>query len=101
MGLVHHSDRGSQYCSSDYRAILAAHNVAVSMSRKGNCWDNAVAESFFSTLKTEATRGVTFATRAAARHVIFEYIATFYNATRKHSFLGFMSPMDYETSENR
>lgn len=95
-GLVHHSDRGSQYAAGAYRQLLAAHHLACSMSRKGDCWDNAVAESFFATLKVELVYETQFATRAQASQAIFEYIEVFYNRTRRHSYLGFVSPVNYE-----
>jgi len=81
-GLLHHSDRGSPYASARYRAALAGHQMLASMSRKGDCWDNAVAESFFSTLKAELTERVDYATRAEARGAIGEYIEDFYNVER-------------------
>lgn len=94
--LVHHSDRGSQYASEDYRQALAAYGCTASMSRKGNCWDNAVSESFFSTLKMELVHAADFATRQAARTAVFEYIEVFYNRQRRHSTLGYMSPLQFE-----
>ncbi len=95
-GLLHHSDRGSQYACGEYRALLAAHGVTVSMSRTGNCWDNAVAESFFGTLKTELVEGADWMTRAAARAAVFEYLEVWYNRQRRHSALGYLSPVEYE-----
>jgi transposase InsO family protein len=95
-GLLHHSDRGSQYASFDYQQALADQGIQPSMSRKGNCWDNAVAESFFSTLKMELVYRTSFATRQEARAAIFEYIEVFYNRQRRHSTLGYLSPVDYE-----
>jgi transposase InsO family protein len=95
-GLVHHSDRGSQYASNDYRDALDELGVVCSMSRKGNCWDNAVAESFFATLKTELIYPRRFATRAKAREAIFDFIEGFYNPRRRHSTLGYLSPIDFE-----
>ena len=95
-GLTHHSDRGSQYASSDYRKALGDLDIVCSMSRKGNCWDNAVAESFFATLKTELVYRRRFATRAEAREAIFDFIETFYNSHRRHSTLGYLSPMEFE-----
>ena len=95
-GWIHHSDRGSQYASADYRALLAAHGGIASMSRKGNCWDNAVAESFFATLELELIVKSDWATRDAARRAIFDYIETWYNRTRRHSTLGDRSPAAYE-----
>ncbi len=91
-GLLHHSDRGSQYASGDYQDALDDLGVVCSMSRKGNCWDNAVAESFFASLKTECVYTRRFATRAEARETIFEYIEVFYNRRRRHSTIGYMSP---------
>ena len=95
-GLVHHSDRGVQYACRDYQELLATHGLEASMSRKGDCWDNAVAESFFATLELELPARRRWATRAAAREAIFRYIATWYNARRRHSTLGYRSPVDYE-----
>jgi putative transposase len=96
--LVHHSDRGSQYASDDYRAVLRARGIACSMSRRGNCWDNAVAESFFATLKTELIDRVNWATRSAAIGAIEEYIRDFYNRDRRHSYLGYLTPAEFEQS---
>ena len=95
-GLIFHSDRGSQYASSAYRAELAAHGMQASMSRKGNCYDNAVAESFFSTLEFELVMTADWRTRAEARTAVFEYIETWYNRKRRHSTLGYLSPAVYE-----
>ncbi len=95
-GLVHHSDRGSQYAAKLYRRLLKARGIECSMSRKGDCWDNAVAESFFATLKVELVYETLFITRAQARQQIFEYIEVFYNRVRRHSYLGYVSPVDYE-----
>ena len=95
-GLLHHSDRGSQYASGDYQALLDAHGLVGSMSRRGNCWDNAVAESFFSTLKIELVYPADWATRAAARAAVFEYLEVFYNGQRRHSSLGYLSPVAFE-----
>jgi len=95
-GLVHHSDRGSQYASQEYRHALAQHGIVCSMSRRGDCWDNAVAESFWSTLKTELADDLDVVSRAAARRVIFEYIETFYNLRRRHSSISYRSPRDHE-----
>ncbi len=95
-GLIHHSDRGSQYASNDYRAALNLHNMLCSMSRKGNCWDNAVAESFFSTLKTERVHHRIYRNRIEARRDIFEYIEVFYNRVRLHSTLGYLAPAQFE-----
>lgn len=95
-GLVHHSDRGVQYASHVYRELLSANRVTSSMSRKGNCWDNAVVESFFSSLKTEVVYPQPLATRAEARTRLFEYIEVFYNRIRRHSALGYRSPEEFE-----
>jgi putative transposase len=97
-GLLHHSDRGVQYASDAYRALLAANAITSSMSRKGNCYDNAYIESFWSTLKNELTYRRHFATRAQAKTEIFNYIETFYNRIRRHSALGYKSPLAYETT---
>jgi transposase InsO family protein len=95
-GLVHHSDRGVQYASESYRAALAANGLVPSMSRKGNCWDNAPAESFFGTLKVELLGDRVFPSRAVARTEVFEYVEAFYNRTRRHSSLGYVSPAEFE-----
>ena len=95
-GLVHHSDRGSQYASHDYRAALKQYGMVCSMSRRGNCWDNAVAESFWGTLKNELADEMDFASRSAARAVIFEYIEGFYNLRRRHSSIAYCTPREYE-----
>jgi putative transposase len=95
-GLLHHSDRGSQYASGDYQRVLAQHGIVCSMSRRGNCWDNAVAESFFATLKVELVHDATWNTRAAARRALFEYLEPFYNGRRRHSALGYLSPRAFE-----
>ena len=100
-GLIHHSDRGSQYASRDYRAALRAHGIRASMSRKGDCFDNAVAESFWSTLKAELTELTSFATRDEGRRAIFEYIETFYNRRRIHSALGYRAPAAHEKLFNQ
>jgi transposase InsO family protein len=96
-GLIHHSDRGSQYASNDYQVALKQHKMLCSMSRKGNCWDNAVAESFFSTLKTERVHHRMYRSRAEARRDIFGYIEVFYNRVRLHSTLGYLSPVQFES----
>lgn len=96
-GLVHHSDRGSQYASADYRAALARHGMICSMSRKGDCWDNAVAESFWSTLKRELIDGSHYPTRALARGAVFEFVQVFYNRQRIHSTLGYQTPNERES----
>ena len=95
-GLIHHSDRGSQYESKKYQKKLKEHAMICSMSRKGNCWDNAVAESFFGTLKQELIYRRPWPTRRRAERAIADYILTFYNCRRRHSKLDYMSPMDYE-----
>ena len=92
--LLHHSDRGSQYCSAAYRALQASYGMQTSMSRKGNCWDNAPMESFFGTLKTECLHHYRFATREEARRVVFEYIEVFYNRIRRHEKINNQSPAD-------
>jgi len=96
-GLLHHSDRGSQYTCAEYTAVLAAHGMLASMSRKGDCWDNAVAESFFATLERELIARRDWRTRAEARQAIFQYIEIRYNRVRRHSTLGYVSPVQYET----
>jgi putative transposase len=99
-GLVHHSDRGVQYACGEYRSELESLGMVRSMSRRGNCYDNAVVESFFKTLKAELVYHRKFATRAEAMSSIFEYIEVFYNRRRRHSSLGYMSPEEYEASLN-
>lgn len=99
-GLIHHSDRGSQYASKEYQALLKEHSILPSMSRKGNCYDNAYMESFFHTLKTELIRHNRFRTREEAKLSIFEYVEVFYNRIRKHSALGYKSPAEYERMQN-
>lgn len=99
-GCLHHSDRGCQYASVDYRRLLATHGLEASMSRAGNCYDNATMESFWSTLKSELIQRGSFATRAAARTAIFEYVEVFYNRQRLHSALGYRSPVDFENQNN-
>lgn len=94
--LLHHADRGSQYASAEYRRLLACHGIACSMSRKGNCWDNAVVESFFATLKTELVHDVDWQTRNAAQAALADYIEVWYNRVRRHSTLGYKSPVQYE-----
>jgi putative transposase len=95
-GLVHHSDRGSPYASVAYRAALTQHRLVASMSRKGTCWDNAVAESFFGTLRAELVDHERYAPRAAARTSIADYIDNFYNVERRHSYLGYLNPIEFE-----
>ena len=99
-GLLHHSDRGSQYASDAYRELLRRHGTVASMSRAGNCYDNAKMESFWATMKTELIDGRVYATRADARRAIFWYIEVFYNRTRLHGALGFYSPVDFERNLN-
>ena len=94
--LVHHSDRGSQYASADHRRLLDAHGIECSMSRRANCWDNAVVESFFATLKTELIHHADYQSPAEARAAIFEFIEVFYNRQRRHSTLGYQTPAGFE-----
>lgn len=96
--LVAHSDRGSQYASEHYQRLLAEEGIVCSMSRRGNCWDNAPMESFFATLKKELVHDEDYATREEAKASIFEYIETFYNRVRRHSTLGYLSPVNYEAA---
>ncbi len=96
-GMIHHTDRGVQYAAGDYRARLASYGMKASMSRKGNCYDNAVAESFFATLEWELIGQSDWQTRTEARRAIFEYIEVWYNRQRRHSTLGYLSPAEYET----
>ena len=94
--VLHHSDRGSQYTSEPFQRLLDDHGVTCSMSRAGNVWDNAVMESFFSSLKTERTAAKRYRTRAQAKADVFDYIECFYNPRRRHSTLGYLSPMEFE-----
>ena len=94
--LMHHSDQGSQYTSEAFQRLMRDNGITCSMSRSGNCWDNAAMESFFSSLKTERIRGQVYRTRDQARSDVFDYIERFYNPTRRHSTLGYLSPMQYE-----
>ena len=94
--LLHHSDQGSQYTSEDFQRLLAAQSILCSMSRKGDCWDNAATESFFSTLKTERTSRRRYTTRDEARADVFDYIERFYNPRRRHSTLSQVSPDQFE-----
>lgn len=94
--IMHHSDQGSEYTNKYYQSLLKEHNMIVSMSRKANCYDNAVVESFFKTIKAELARKTKFKTQEAAKSAIFEYIEIFYNRKRLHSTLGYMSPAEYE-----
>jgi transposase InsO family protein len=96
-GLLHHTDRGSPYASEDYQKELEARSITCSMSRRGNCYDNAAMESWFNTLKTELGDG--FETIGDAKHELFEYIEIFYNQKRRHSALGYLSPAAYELGE--
>lgn len=96
-GLVFHSDRGSQYASAAYQEVLARHGIVPSMSRKGNCYDNAVVESFFHTMKSELPE--VFSSRASARNLVFEWMEGFYNTRRLHSSLGYVSPKQFESRE--
>jgi len=95
-GLICHSDRGSQYACNDFKALLTQHEIIGSMSKKGDCWDNAVAESFFHTLKVELVHRMKFRTREEAKTKIFEYVEMYYNTRRAHSTLGYLSPFEYE-----
>ena len=95
-GLIHHSDRGSQYASKKFRRLLKAYGIQGSMSRKGNCWDNAVAESFFGSLKRERVQWAGYQNRWEAQQDVLSYITMFYNSKRAHSYLGYMCPNDYE-----
>ena len=95
-GLMTHSDRGSQYASALYQKTIKDNGFICSMSRKGNCWDNAPSESFFHTLKTELTHHRRYQTRQEAKQEIFEYIEVFYNRQRRHSTIGYQTPMGYE-----
>jgi putative transposase len=100
-GLICHSDRGSQYASGDYQELLKQANATCSMSGKGNCYDNAPAESFFASLKRDLLDGKTFATRKEARVAIFQWIAVWYNRRRRHSYLGYLSPEEFEQQKRR
>jgi transposase InsO family protein len=97
-GALHHSDRGSQYASQAYQQILASHGLTPSMSRKGNCWDNAVAESIFATIKQDLVADTDWGTRGEAAQAIGEFIEVWYNRQRRHSSLGYQSPEQYETA---
>lgn len=99
-GLLHHSDRGVQYASNDYQRLLQAHGVTVSMSRRGDCYDNAVMESFWGTFKTELVHHREYQTREEARSSIFRYIECWYNRRRRHSAIGYVSPDQFEASLN-
>ena len=99
-GLIHHSDRGSQYACQEYQALLREHGLISSMSRKGNCWDNAPVERFFGSLKRERTDLRLYATREELRADVMDYIEMFYNSWRQHSYLGYTSPMEFEAKVN-
>jgi len=99
-GLVHHSDRGCQYACGDYRRLLAGHGIACSMSRSGDCYDNAAMESFWSTLKRELVHHADYRTRAEATAAIFEWVECWYNRKRRHSALGYVSPAEFEAGLN-
>lgn len=99
-GLLHHSDRGCQYTSPAYQTFLKDHEIRGNQSRKGNCWDNAVMERFFGTLKRECTARAHFATHEQARTALFEYIEVYYNRVRKHSTLGYLSPVQFELANS-
>lgn len=98
--VILHSDQGSQYSSYEYQQFVKKYNITPSMSRRGNCYDNAVAESFFKTLKKELVRKQIFGTRSEATSKIFEYIEMFYNSKRRHSYLGYISPNEFEKRYN-
>lgn len=100
-GLIHHSDRGSQYTSESFAKMTERHGIVLSMSSTGNCYDNAVAESFFHTLKTEHIFHMRFWDREEAKRSIFEYVEVFYNRRRAHSFLGYLSPEEFEQIQSR
>lgn len=99
-GLLHHSDRGSQYTSQAYRTCLEQAGINVSMSRKGNCWDNAAMESFFGTVKDECVGSTVYSSHDEARLELFTYMEVYYNRVRRHSTLGYVSPLNYEQKEN-
>lgn len=99
-GLIVHSDRGTQYASADFRQLIARHGLVASMSRPGNCYDNAAMESFWSSLKYETVYHRRFGSRAEARTALFDYIESFYNRTRLHSSLGYVSPVSFESQLN-
>jgi transposase InsO family protein len=97
-GLIHHSDRGSQYAGCDYQKLLKSHGMICSISRKGDCWDNAVVESFFHSLKTEWTTGMPYRSRSDARSDVIHYIEMFYNSHRLHSYLEYKNPNEFENN---
>jgi putative transposase len=94
--LIHHSDRGSEYASGRYQTLLREHHIQVSMSKKGDCYDNAMIESFWATLKEECSKDIIFSSRTEAKTAVFEYIEVYYNRKRRHSSLGYLSPAHYE-----
>ena len=96
VGLVHHSDRGSEYASKSYQEMLQQRGIVISMSRKGDCYDNALIESFWGTMKAECLKQGIYATHQEAKGALFEYIEVYYNRKRRHSSLGYLSPVDYE-----
>jgi transposase InsO family protein len=98
-GAMFHSDRGTQYTSAEFTGLLAEHDMVQSLSRPRQCWDNAVAESFFATLKGELIDRQSWATRAQVRRAVFEFVEVFYNRKRLHSTLNYLSPADYETTK--
>ena len=100
-GLIHHSDRGVQYASAEYQRVLDDHGIVCSMSGRGDCWDNAVAESFFATLKTELVYQTRYQTRLEAKRAIFDFIEAYYNYRRRHSAIGNVSPMEFEKQYER
>ena len=95
-GLIHHSDQDSQYTSHKFRSLLKEHNITASYSGVGNCYDNAAVESFFHTLKAECTNHSTYQTREHAKQEIFDYVMRFYNSQRKHSYIDYMAPLQFE-----
>src|SRR5437762_8384533 len=99
--LVHHSDRGSEYASTRYQELLHQHNIQISMSRKGDCYDNSMIESFWGTLKEEGIGEAIFSSRKEAETALFDYIEVFYNRKRRHSSLGYLSPVDFEKQEEK
>ena len=99
--LVHHSDRGSEYASTSYQELLHQHNIQISMSKKGDCYDNSMMESFWGTLKEEGIGEAIFSSRKEAETALFDYIEVFYNRKRRHSSLGYLSPVDFEKQEEK
>lgn len=100
-GVMIHTDRGSQYCAHTFKKIIKDHHLVQSMSRKGNCWDNAVAESFFATFKKQTVHGQTLKTKTQMRHLIFEFIEIYYNRVRRHSANGWVTPVEFERLYNQ